>query len=137
MSDNLSRIKSHLYPPSSNFRWSDMSPLMLKDEEAHYTSKVFPFSDNASALELPLFNIIAQGTFANFKQLSNKPRKINNQSGSGRANECQTYEHEREWLGFKAAKELLQFFGPGTLFRKDDIVAAYKIPPLKLQDFHV
>lgn len=133
LSNALDRLRPHLSRPKANFNWELMKPLMDSDENKCYTSKVFPWKSSDSSLHLPLFNIMSQGTFVNFKKITGKPRKINDLKNL--ANLCQIYLHVREWLGFKAAKKLLQYFGPGTLMRKDDVVAAYKVPPLKPQDW--
>ena len=136
MSDALSRTNPLILKPSSSFDWSEISPLMKKDNDRNWTSGVFDWNSKRSTLDLPLFNLLSQSIFVNYKKISKKPRKINNLSGAG-ANLCQTYDHEKVWHGFTHAKNLLRFFGPGCLFKKNDIVAAYKIPPLKPQDFRV
>lgn len=130
--DDLNRLQPKLCHSNRRVDWAVLQPMLAKDQDLNYLSQPFPVDEG-----LPLFNVLAAPVFVNFKKISGKPRKINNLKGPGRANEYQTYEHDREWFGFKHAKRLLQFFGPGTLLRKDVIVSAYKIPPLKPQDWCV
>jgi hypothetical protein len=137
MSNLLAYHKPYLNPPSKRHDWEALKPLIATHLSKLYSSKPFPWKKGDSLLNLPVYNVITQPIFVTYKKLSKKPRKINDLSGKTAANAAQVYDYPKKWLGFKDIKKKLQFYGPGSRFRKDDLKDAFNIVKMHVQDIRV
>jgi hypothetical protein len=127
------RLQPRQLPIHSKFHIPEVPPLLEKEQVKGFRTKVFPPD------RLPLFNLLSSPVRGTQKSLTLKWRLVHNLSSphdGSSVNEnidIQPYHHH----GFATAVHLLLWLGTGAWFIAFDAVAAYKMPFLHPQDWHL
>ena len=130
------RMKFHPCTPSKSFFQNSTPELRAKDFRAGFRTKDFPFSEIA---DLPFPNMWLCRVYAVLKKMSRKPRMVQHHSRNGpeSINFWSCRFRQDVWYMFASATQILKRLGPFTLMKQYDIVSAYKMISVALQDLHL
>jgi hypothetical protein len=133
------RHQPHLCQPSPRYSQHGTDEIRTKDFAKGFRTKDFPYDPLEQAQSLPLFNLRLAKIYTTLKKISLKPRAINDHSAGGA--DATNFHSERfmqdRWISWDNSCEALTACGRFTLGFEFDLVAAYKLLWLALQDLHL
>ena len=132
------RRTRQLCPPSPNYYHHGTEDTRLKDFKKGFRTK--DFAVTLQSLEnLPLFNPWLAQVYSTVKKISGKARAVNNHSRNGpESTNFHSIRFEQDkWWSFEDACRALRALGRNTLAMQFDLVSAYKLLWLALQEYHL